>query len=172
MQHNKNELEVYSINKQVPKSLLTELQKESGDRVFFNRSDLGLEIFIVMENISKHELKEFRDSFSLIYQNYDIPFLILKYKKMSFDMPLMPNVNVSSSTNSLNVYIIDTHGYVLKHMRNLGLEHTLAKEILIGLDSIATLSKEEIVTHVLNKIYPLYSMKDMLKGGVRQRFER
>jgi len=172
MQHNQNELEAYSINKQVPEKLLTELQKESGDRAFFNRSNLGLEVFIVMENISKHELKEFKNSLSLIYQDYDIPFLILKYKKMSFDIPLISNQNVHNNTNSLNIYIIDSQGYILKHMRNLGLENSLANAILSGLDSISMLRQEAIMEYIMRKIYPFYSIQDMLKGGLRQRFER
>ncbi|MCD4668067.1 MAG: hypothetical protein K8R44_05705 [Sulfurimonas sp.] len=172
MQYNQNKLEAYSINKQVPESLLIELKKESGDRTFFNRSDLGLEVFIVMKNISKHELKEFKNSLSVIYQDYDIPFLILKYEKMSFDIPLFPNLNVDNFTNSLNIYIIDSQGYTLKHMRNLGLEHSLAKAVLVGIGSISTLSKEEISADIFNKIYPFYTINDMLKGGMRQRFER
>ncbi len=137
-----------------------------------NRSESGLEVFIVMNKILKKELEEFKGSLSVIYQNYKIPFMIIKYKHMSFDMPLIPNINVNNFTNSLTIHIIDSNGYILKEMRSLGLEHNLATEILSGIDSISILDKVAIIEYIQRKIYPIYSMQDMLKGGLRQRFER
>lgn len=166
------ELELFTKNKQVPLTLLTILEEESGDRAFVNRSESGLKVFIVMNKISKKELEEFKGSVSVIYQNYEIPFMILKYKHMSFDMPLIPNTKVDNFTNFLTIYIIDSNGYILKEMRGLGLDQHLATQILSGIDSIQTLNKAMITECVERKIYPRYTMKDMLKGGVRQRFER
>ena len=148
------------------------LEKETGDRTFMNRSEIGIEVFIVLNSITKKEQKELKSSLSVIYQNYEIPFLILKYKHMSFDLPLMPNTRVNTYTNRLLIYIIDSKGYVLKEQRILGLNESLADNIIAGINSISARTKEEIANIALNKIYPQYTMQQMLKGGIRQRFER
>jgi hypothetical protein len=164
--------EIYIKNTQVPQPLLTLLKQASGDRAFFNRSETGLEAFIVLNGITKKELEEFNGSLSVIYQDYGIPFIILKYECMSFDMPLLPNLAVDNFASSLTVYVIDSKDYILKQIRYLGLEERLATEIHSGLDTVSMLRKEAIPEFVMRKIYPVVSRKDMLKGGIRQRFER
>jgi hypothetical protein len=144
----------------------------TGERAFLSRENTGLTAYIVLNSITKHELNEFKSSVTVIYQNYEIPFLILKYKTMSYDMPLISSPGANSYTNSLTIYIIDLNGYILKDIRLLGLEDKLAKSIQSGYDSISSKSVEEIIYKVQTSIYPKYSYKDMLKGGTRHHFPR
>lgn len=163
-------LEILEKNKQVPQSMLSMLMEETGDRTFISRDDTGLTAYVVMNSITKHELKEFHQDVTVIYQNYEIPFVIFKYKNMSYDMPLIPTKNINTFTNSLTIYIIDSNGYILRQIRRLGLELKLAESIMAGYDFISRKSTEEVVHKITNSIYPKYSSEDMLKGGIRQHF--
>jgi len=103
-----NGYEAMIVNKQVPVSTLKMLSSEKGDRAFDTYRYGSLEIFIVLNNISKEEVKEFNGNFSIIYQDYQIPFIVLKYKKMSFDIPLINLIDFDTSNNMLSIYLLLT----------------------------------------------------------------
>jgi tRNA G10 N-methylase Trm11 len=164
------ELISYQINKVVPQPLLSQLQKVEGDRAFCSLGKDGINIFIVIEDISKKEFKEFKRDLTVIYQDYQIPFLILKYKTMSFNMPL--TLNEPLEGNATNIFIIEHNGYILKQIRRLGLNYELYTAIKEGSDFVKDVDKTTLITTVNNHIYPKYSGSDMCKGGIRQKFKR
>ena len=162
--------EAFEVGKVVPVTLRNELEKIEGERAFCSLGDGGINIFIVINKITKKELKEFAGSVSVIYQEYEVPFLILKYQNMSFDMPL--RVSGSLGGNAANIYIIDLKGYILKYMRLLGLNETLFSAIKQGVEFSGAMDQPTMWSIIQNTIYPKYSAADMCKGGIRQRFER
>lgn len=161
--------EVYTVNRQVPKGLVDYLEKGSGERTFLRITESSINAFIVLNNITKNEIKEFKGDLSVIFQDYEIPFLTIKYKTISFNMPII-NKDKSYWTNILTVFVIDSKGYVLRQQRVLGLEKSLVDKIINGAESAARLSENEITRIVSTRIYPKYSNQDMCKGGIRQRF--
>lgn len=165
-----NGYEAMIVNKQVPVSTLKMLSLEKGDRAFDTYRYGSLEIFIVLNNISKEEVKEFNGNFSIIYQDYQIPFIVLKYKKMSFDIPLINLIDFDTSNNMLSIYLVDENNHILKSIRTLGLNSELMKNISNGYKNVAFKSKSQRFETVVNDIYPKLSPKDMCKGGIRQRF--
>lgn len=165
-----NGYEAMITNQKVPASVLKMLSLENGDRAFDTYRYGSLEIFIVLNNISKKEVKEFNGDLSIIYQDYKIPFIILKYKKMSFDIPLVNLIDLNIDNNMLSIYVIDENNHTLKNIKVLGLNSQLMKNISSGYQKIALMSKNKRFEIVVNDIYPKLSPSNMCKGGIRQRF--
>ena len=166
--------ELFAVGKPVPEGTRSNLQKMQGERCFLTYSDAGLLVTIVLRSISKKEIEEFKDSLSVIYQEFEVPFLVLKYKKMSFDMPILPmeDMRFTKGANSLIIHVIDHNGFILKGIRLLGLDKNLAAHIENGINSVAHYSPERLADYITKNIYPKYSPRDMYSGGIRQRFER
>jgi hypothetical protein len=163
-------LQAFIKNKQVPIEFLDFLlEGGTSDRCFIDYA-AGFNVYIVLKDISKHELKEFEEDLSVIFQNFDLPFLVLKYKQMSFEMPLIPIEKIEYS-NVLVITIIDSNGFIVKHLRFLTLDFNLAFHIVEGFNSLSGKSKGDIVLKA-SKIYKTHSSKYFLSGGIRQRFER
>lgn len=167
---NKYGYESMMINQEVPASVLKMLSLEKGDRAFDTYRYGSLEVFIVLNNISKKEVKEFNGDLSIIYQNYKIPFIVLKYKKMSFDIPLINLIDLDTNNNMMSIYVVDENNHTLKNIKVLGLNPELMKNISNGYKNIALMSKNQRFEIAVSDIYPKLSPKDMCKGGIRQRF--
>lgn len=155
----------FEVGKKIP--IEVGLEKASGERAFAN-IDGSINVFLVLNNITKSEMEEFNGDLSVILQEYEVPILVLKYKSMSFDMPLLHG-NISE--NILNIYIVSFPGYILKHQRMLGLNDDFFEAVKTNIQSIDGMDEMSVYSIVNRHIYPKYSPKDMCKGGVRQRFE-
>ena len=165
-------MEIVKLNKQVPSHLLGELSKAQGERAFLSYGASGLEAYIVLSEITKSELKEFKGSLTVIYQDYEVPFVILKYKNMSFDMPIFPKEGVPEVGNHLKIFAIELNGYIAKGIRGVGIDMDLMSKITDGINFVSLLSLEQIGSMVQTQVYPKYSQEDMVKGGTRQVFRR
>jgi len=163
----------FQVNKQVPEEFLVELNKSSGERSFCTIINNALSAFVILQGITKDELKSVAEEVHVIYQEFDIPFLILKYKGMSFDMPLFVHKDDSDEEigNALTVYFIELSGYVVKHMRLLGLNDDVMRCIRRGIESIKRdgLSRSDIFLKA-QKVYSQKTPEEMLRGGVRHIF--
>ena len=166
----KNEPELITVGQQVPPHMLSELQKVNGERAFVTYTDTAMTAFIVLKDIEKFELKEFKGSVTVVYQDYEVPFLVLKYKKASFDMPL--TYHGDFLPNQLNIYVVELNGFVMKHMRVLGLDANISEAMARGIEKTKDLTLPQVMTKVQVKIYPFKSADDMYRGGIRQVFRR
>lgn len=162
--------EIVQVGKQVPPQMLKELSKANGERAFVTYTDNAMSAFVVLNGVQKHELKEFKGNLTVIYQDYEVPFMILKYKNASFDMPLAYHGDFLP--NKLNIYIIELNGYIVKHMRVLGLNETISSAMVKGIEKIKDLTLPMMMTKVQVKVYPLHTAEEMCKGGIRQVFLR
>jgi len=162
--------ELIQVGKQVPINMLKELNKGSGERAFIVYTKSSMTAFIVLDNITKNEIKNHKGNLTVIYQDYQIPFLVLNYKNSSYDMPL--SYSGDFLPNKLDIFLIDLNGYVTKHMRSLGLDENITNSIAKGIERVKDMSLEMIFTKAQVSIYPQYSTEEMSKGGVRQVFLR
>lgn len=169
--------EAFQVGKQVPKSVLSGLSMVKGDRVFATNANSGkaLEIFIVMRNLLKKESKELKGPVTVIFQDFEVPFLVLKYNKMSFEAPLIDITEIDEEKNALTVYVIDEKNYILKSFRMLGLNHAIMHSLATGVKKFnqsypTRYERIGTVNTVLPEIYSKYSIKDMCSGGVSQSF--
>jgi hypothetical protein len=165
-----NNYEAMLVNKQVPASVLKMLSLGKGNRAFDTYRYGTLEIFIVLNNISQQKVREFNGDISVIYQDYKVPFIILKYKKMSFDIPLVNLIDIDIDKNMLSIFVVDENSYILKNIKLLGLNSELMENISNGYKNIASNSINQMMYTLHNEIYPKLSPNDMCKGGIRQRF--
>lgn len=74
-------------------------------------------------------------------------------------MPLFANNSLDG--NALNIFFIELHGYILKHIRVLGLSEELMEHINKGIQSIQGLSTEDIYMRA-KEIYAKISQNEML----------
>jgi len=160
----------FQVNKRVPEEFALELNKASGERSFCDTQLGSLNVYIILDGISKSELKEIAEDVHVIYQDFGIPFLVFKYKNMSFDLPLFSK-DGKKIGNALTIYFIELNGYMLKHMRLLGLDEKMTQTINAGIASILEMKKEDIFQFA-RKIYAQKSPEEMTRGGVRQIFKR
>lgn len=157
----------FSINNQIPHELIEKLSVSSGPRSICSAESGLLNVYIILDNITEKEVASVAGPVHIIYQHYDgIPFLAVHYDGMSFDMPLYAN---SIDGNALNIFFIELHGYILKHIRVLGLSEELIENINKGVQSIHGLSTEDIYVRA-KKIYTKISQNEMLIGGIRHSF--
>ena len=163
-------LELLQVGKQVPPQMLSELSKVNGERAFVTYTDTSMTAFIVLQDIQKSELKEFKGTLTVIYQDFEVPMLVLKYKNASFDMPL--TYHGDFLPNALNIYIIELNGMILKHIRRVGLDENISSAMAQGIEKTKGLTAEQVLTKVSIKIYPFYTAEQMCKGGIRQVFKR
>jgi len=160
----------FQIGKKVPSEFAKELDKASGERAFCDTQLGALNVYILLDGITKSELKEAAEGLHVIYQDFGIPFLVLKYKSMSFDLPLFSK-NEQPVGNALNIYFIELNSYALKHMRLLGIDEKMTSIINAGIESTLGMEKADILQFA-RKIYATKTPGDMTKGGARQIFKR
>lgn len=157
-------------NKQAPRELLDLfLAGPQIERAFCSTDNGGFDVFIILKNITKRELKEIEGDLSVIFQDYELPMLILKYKNMSFDLALQGKL---PDGNAMRIITVEMKEHIIKHSRLLGLSEELTTNIRKGMKFTEGMSAKDILYNLRNKIFPKYSPKDMCKGGVRQRFEK
>ena len=162
--------ELIQIGKQVPPQMLKELSKVNGERAFVTYTESSMTAFVVLDGIQKSELKEFKGTVTVIYQDFEVPMLVLKYKKASFDMPL--TYHGDFLPNALNIYLIELNGFIMKQIRVVGLDEEISSAMAKGIEKTKGLSSKEVLTKVSIKIYPFHTAEQMCKGGVRQVFMR
>ncbi|WP_418181371.1 hypothetical protein ACNSOL_11770 (plasmid) [Aliarcobacter lanthieri] len=163
--------EHYQVGKQVPPNFLKNIESSNEERNFLSFNEHGLTACIILNNITKEELKEYQGNLTVIYKDLALPFLVLKFKDSSFEFPIFPNKALSVS-NKLTIMFIELNGFILKHNRMLGLEMELVNALVEGVNFTNTLTKEQAQSIVSNQIYPNYTAEDMCKGGIRQVFRR
>lgn len=158
----------FSINNQIPDELIEKLSVSQGPRSICSAESGLMNMYIILDNITDNEVSIAAGPMHVIYQHYDgIPFLVMHYDGMSFDMPLFANNSLDG--NALNIFFIELHGYILKHIRVLGLSEELMEHINKGIQSIQGLSTEDIYMRA-KEIYAKISQNEMLRGGVRYSF--
>jgi len=164
-------LERYKINKQVPPGLLEELKKTNEERTFLTYDGKGITAYIILKDITRNELKQYTSNLTVVYKDLEIPFLVLKYKENSFDIPIFPNESLEIA-NKLDILIVDLNGYILKSYRRLGLNMNITNAIAAGINFVNTLTKKQIISIIQNQIYIKYTPEQMHKGGIRQVFRK
>lgn len=161
----------FQINKQVPEPLLSSLMKVEGERSFCTVNPAGgIDAYIILDSIQKSETEEIAGNVTVVYQDFDIPFLVLAYKNMSFDMPIFKQEHKLMG-NALSIYLLELNGYILKDQRVLGLDENMINSIRSGIESMKQKPNESLLPFV-QKIYQKYTPEDMKKGGIRQVFRR
>lgn len=163
--------EHYQVGKQVPPNFLKSIESSNEERNFLSFNEHGLTACIILNNITKDELKEFQGNLTVIYKDLEVPFLVLKYKNSSFEFPIFSNESLSVS-NKLTIMVIELNGFILKHNRMLGLEMELVNALVEGVNFTRALTKEQVQSIISNQIYPNNTAEDMCKGGIRQVFRR
>lgn len=103
------------------------------------------------------EINEFNGSLAVVFKDLTVPFLVLKYKETSFDMPFFPAKKSGNITNELNIVVIEANKFKIKAMRTLGLNMDMAEAIAGGINFINTLSKQDVINTVRTQIYPTIS---------------
>lgn len=166
-------MEKFELNKEVPPTLKESLIRAGmGDRAFLDYRDGNINAYIFMSNITKGELKEFNGSLTVVFKDLTVPFLVLKYKEASFDMPFLPAQSNGNITNELNIIVIEARDFKIKSMRKLGLNMEIVEAIAEAINFINTLSKQDVFNIIKTQIYPTISPDEMHKGGIRQVFRR
>ena len=161
----------FQVGKPLPEPIYSSLAKVKGERAFCSvNAGGGVDVYVVLDGISGKELEEYKGDVSLIYQDYELPFLVLKYKNDSFDMPLLRQDNEFFG-NALTIHIVELKGFVLKSLRLLGLDEKMATVMKAGFESVLKKADADLLAY-MPKIYAKYTAKDMCSGGVRQRFLR
>lgn len=163
--------EHYQVGKQVPPTFLKSIENSKVERNFLSFNEHGLTACIILNNITKEELKEYQGNLTVIYKDLEVPFLVLKFKNSSFEFPIFVNESLTVS-NKLTIMFIELNGFILKHNRMLGLEMQLVNALVEGVNFTNTLTKEQAQSIISNQIYPKYTAEDMCKGGIRQVFRR
>jgi hypothetical protein len=163
--------EHYQVGKQVPPNFLKSIENSKTERNFLSFNEHGLTACVILNNITKNELKEFQGNLTVIFKDLEIPFLVLKFKDSSFEFPIFSNESLSVS-NKLTIMFIELNGFILKHNRMLGLEMELVNALVDGVNFTNTLTKEQAQYIISNQIYPNNTAEDMCKGGIRQVFRR
>lgn len=124
------------VGKPLPEPWYSSLAAVKGERSFcVTNTSGGIDVFVVLDGISAKELDEFKGSLSVIYQDLELPFLVLKYAKMSFDMPLLKQEKALSG-NALNIYVVELKGFILRSYRVLGLNENITAHIKQGFESV------------------------------------
>lgn len=163
-------MELVQVGEPAPAKLAAELDKAPGERAFCAMNPGGwMDAYIVLDSITSGEAKEFAGSLSVIVQDYEVPMLVVKYKKMSFDMPLF---GTPPCGNVLNITVIDLRNYIVRHIRHMGLSDEVMAAIRSGMAAVEGMDEISLWAIVQNVIYPKHTPDDMLRGGTRQRFER
>ena len=153
----------YAVGKQAPQEIVNQLSQLQGDRVFLGFSESGSPTaFIVIRNIKKWEVNDKKGDLTLIYQPFKIPFLVLSYKKSSFEMPITKKIE----GNALAIILIDENGYIVKNLRMLGVEPKIIEAINKKVKELGSVQ----LMHGVTEVYNQYSAEEMLKGGMRQHF--
>ena len=160
----------FTVGKQVPEFLLRALKRQRGDRAFCSVGDSGTDIFLVGLNFSDKEIAEVSGELEVIFQDYEVPFLVLKYKNISFDIPLRGIEGEPLGGNALRIYLIEENGYILKNMRLLGLNDEITDLVRKGASFTDKMDEASMNQIVLSRIYPKHSPREMTEGGVRQLF--
>ena len=163
--------EHYQVGKQVPPNFLKSIESSNEERNFLSFNEHGLTACIILNNITKDELKEYQGNLTVIYKDLEMPFLVIKFKDSSFEFPIFSNDSLTVS-NKLTIMFIELNGFILKHNRMLGLEMELVNALVEGVNFTNTLTKEQAQSIISNQIYPNYTAEDMYKGGIRQVFRK
>ncbi len=159
------------VGKPLPEPLYGSLAAVKGERSFcVVNAGGGIDVYVVLNGISAKELEEYKGNVSVIFQDYELPFLVLKYKNDSFDMPMFRQEHELVG-NALTIHIVELKGFVLKGYRLLGLDEKMTAALKAGFDSVIAKASSDLLAY-MPKIYAKYSAKDMCNGGVRQRFLR
>ena len=108
----------FMVGEIMPQEDLFRMQKMKDDFTSIEFSGGILVAQIVMEGITKKQLKAFHGDLTIIYQDYEIPFLVFKYKKMSFEVPIIAHVdfNQKISASHLCIQVVERKNHVLKSL--------------------------------------------------------
>lgn len=159
-------IQAFETNKPISKELKAVLSIENENISFVNfEKDGRLVAYLTESNINIEKMKK---GVSIIVQDYDVPFLVIKYDDDTvYSMPiLLPDEGLSTVKNSLTILAIEKNDYILKNIRTVGLSEEIMKGIVSGLMGISHLKGKEDISIAVNNVRSRYTNTDMCTGGV------
>jgi len=156
------------IGKRLDRQILDEFKYiEDGSIIDAIFSD-GLALFLILKNVNEKELELFNGGLSVIFQDFEVPFLILDYKQiMTFSTPLRYKGELKR--DFLTVFVVEQNGYIVKSIKQMKMKPKLMNLIR---ETVEKSTKLNIVTHCakVHEIYERLNNKAITKNGVKQNF--
>ena len=138
-------LEKYEVNKQVPSSIKTLLNKEGYVSRAFIGYDETLTVYIVLNSAKKSEIARFNNSLKIAVTEFDtLNYFLLKIKNnLDFEIPIISqntttDFDIKKLGNLCTFLLIDANQikreFTLKGIRVLGLSSPVMEGVREGLD--------------------------------------
>jgi len=157
----------FTVEKIIPQEDLSRMQKINDDSVYIEGSEKLTLIQIIIQGITKKDMKAFKGDLTIIHQDYDVPFIVLKYKGMRFEVPIAFGTHEKVNTSHLCIQVVERKNHVLKLISNIELNEQIATKIA---------SSKYITDGPLPNMYSLMvgidkvyteNFKNMSQGGTR-----
>jgi len=150
----------FSVGHKIPNEIEVILKKDSSPlNVLFISGNIDM--FIAFDDFYDEDIISFNGVFNVLYQEFNLPFLILNFDKFTLDIPFTSIPETFG--NLVNLYFLNKDGYILKGFRVFSLDIKIYKALLIKSKEVSTYSSEKN-TEIIQEVYKKYDLQGICKN--------